>query len=274
MSATSSHHPGELLRSFVAHHVPHRRGVHHDAARGHEIYQVSTMNAILDGVYDGDVTYAELARHGDFGLGTFNHLDGEMVAVDGRFFHLRSDGSAMPVSPDERTPFAAVTFFEADTTHRLDGPMPRPEVEALVDRLAPSGNLFYALRVNGTFARVVTRTVPMQTPPYPPLTEATADEPITTFTDIAGTLVGFRTPDYAQGIGIAGYHLHFLTAAHDGGGHVLDFTLTEGALRIGTEAELHLCLPTTRAFLDADLAGHDISAEIERAENAPPEGPS
>lgn len=269
MGATSSHHPGELIRSFIAHHHPHR-GVHHDAERGHEIYQVSTINAILDGVYDGDVTYAELSRHGDFGLGTFNHLDGEMVAVDGRFFHLRSDGSATPVAPEERTPFAAVTFFEADTTHRLEGAMERAEVEAVVDRLAPSGNLFYALRIDGRFTRVVTRTVPIQAPPYPPLTEVTANEPITTFTDVAGTLVGFRTPDYAQGIGIAGYHLHFLTAAHDGGGHVLDFTLGEGALQIGTEAELHLCLPQTREFLAADLDGHD-SAEIDRAENAPPE---
>ena len=150
--------------------------------------------------------------------------------------------------------------------------MARPEVEAVVDRLAPSGNLFYALRIDGRFTSVVTRTVPIQTPPNPPLTEVTATEPITTFTEVAGTLVGFRTPDYAQGIGIAGHHLHFLTSARDGGGHVLDFTLSEGTLRIGAEADLHLhlCLPQTREFLAADLAGHD-SAEIDRAENAPPE---
>ena len=272
MSATSSHHVAELIRSFAAHHTPHRT-LHHDPARGHEIYQVSTMNAILDGVYDGEVTYAELAEHGDFGLGTFNHLDGEMVAVDGSFFHLRADGGATPVDPRERTPFAAVTFFEADTAHRLDDPLGRAEVEAEVERLAPSGNLFYALRVDGSFARVVTRTVPMQTPPYRPLTEVTAEEPITTFTDVEGVLVGFRTPDYAQGIGIAGYHLHFITAARDGGGHVLDFALARGELRIGTEAELHLCLPRTREFLAADLAGHDLDEEIRLAENAPPESP-
>jgi acetolactate decarboxylase len=271
VSATASHHVGELIRSFVAHHTPHRR-LHHDAERGHEIYQVSTVNALLDGVYDGDVTYGELARHGDFGLGTFNHLDGEMVAVDGCFFHLRSDGSAAPVDPAERTPFAAVTFFAADHVLRLERPSPRAEVEAVVDRLAPSGNLFYALRVDGRFDRVVTRTVPLQRPPYRPLTEVTADQPITEFADVEGTLVGFRTPDYAQGIGIAGYHLHFVTAARDAGGHVLDFALARGTLQIGTEADLHLCLPRTGAFLDADLARHDLDEEIARAENAPPGG--
>ena len=269
MSATSSHHVAELIRSFVAHSTPHRT-LHHDAERGHEIYQVSTMNALLDGVYEGEVTYGELARHGDFGLGTFNRLDGEMAAVNGRFFHLRSDGSATPVDPAERTPFAAVTFFEADVSHRLDGPLPRPGVEAVIDRLAPSGNLFYAVRVNGAFTQVVTRTVPMQRPPYRPLTEVTAHESITTFADVEGTLVGFRTPDYAQGIGIAGYHLHFLTAARDGGGHVLDFGLARGTLQIGTEAELHLCLPRTPEFMAADLAGHDLDDEISRAEDARP----
>lgn len=270
VSGTSSHHVGELIRSFVAHHTPHRR-LHHDPVAGHEIYQVSTMDALLDGVYDGEVTYAELARHGDFGLGTFNGLDGEMVAVDGRFFHLRSDGSAAPVRPDERTPFAAVTFFAPDTTARLDDPLTRSALEAAIDGLAPSGNLFYAVRVDGAFARVVTRTVPMQYPPYPPLTEVTANEPITTFAGVEGTLVGFRTPDYAQGIGIAGYHLHFVTAARDAGGHVLDLELTRGTLAIGAEAELHLCLPHTRAFLEADLAGRDRDAEIRRAEDGLPE---
>jgi acetolactate decarboxylase len=271
VTATSSHHVGELIRSFVAHHTP-RRALHHDAERGHEIYQVSTMNALLDGVYDGDVTYGELARHGDFGLGTFNHLDGEMAAVDGRFFHLRADGSATPVDPDERTPFAAVTFFAADHVLRLERPSPRAEVEAVIDRLAPSGNLFYAVRVDGAFARVVTRTVPMQRPPYRPLAEVTSHEPVTTFADVEGTLVGFRTPDYAQGIGIAGYHLHFLTAARDAGGHVLDFTLARGTLQVGSEAELHLRLPRTPEFMAADLAGHDLDDEIRRAEDAPPEG--
>jgi len=67
------------------------------------IYQTSTMAALLDGVYDGDVTFAEIAKHGDFGLGTFNQLDGEMVAVEGHFYHLRADGTALTYDPSSRT---------------------------------------------------------------------------------------------------------------------------------------------------------------------------
>ena len=78
------------------------------------------MTALLDGVYDGGVTYADLESHGDFGLGTFNASEGEMIAVDGAYFHLHVDGSVDPVRPEESTPIAAVTFIRetSSTTAR------------------------------------------------------------------------------------------------------------------------------------------------------------
>ena len=77
----------------------------------HEIFQNSTINALLEGVYDGSLTYGELRTHGDFGLGTFNALDGEMIAFDGNFYQVKSDGVAYPVADDQKTPFATVVFF-------------------------------------------------------------------------------------------------------------------------------------------------------------------
>src|ERR1700722_19599243 len=74
--------------------------------RSSEVYQTSTMGALLDGVYDGDVTIRELLQHGDFGLGTFNGLDGEMLVLDGVCYQLRGDGSAQVADADQRTPFA------------------------------------------------------------------------------------------------------------------------------------------------------------------------
>ncbi len=50
------------------------------------LYQVSTLSALLEGVYDGETTFAELKPHGDFGIGTFNALDGEMICVDGHTY--------------------------------------------------------------------------------------------------------------------------------------------------------------------------------------------
>ena len=65
----------------------------------HVLFQASTIGALLDGAYDGDVTFAELAEHGDLGLGTLDALDGEMIALDGRFYRADVDGGIHPVDP-------------------------------------------------------------------------------------------------------------------------------------------------------------------------------
>jgi acetolactate decarboxylase len=230
------------------------------------VYQTSTMNALLEGIYDGDVTIAELLTHGDFGLGTFNHLDGEMVVLDGVCHHLRSDGSATIASGDERTPFAAVLRFQPDFTFTVTEPMGRVALTRMIDDAVPSPNLIHAIRVTGTFTRLRTRTVMAQTPPYPPLTEATENEPTTDFIQAEGTLAGFRTPEYEQGISLAGFHLHFLDRPRRRGGHALDFELARGEIAISTAAELHLSLPRSGPFLTAHLSSADTSARIEQAE--------
>jgi acetolactate decarboxylase len=47
-----------VLRDWAHAMLAHRHGS--------EVYQTSTMGALLDGVYDGNVTIRELLRHGDF----------------------------------------------------------------------------------------------------------------------------------------------------------------------------------------------------------------
>jgi acetolactate decarboxylase len=249
-----------LARAILAHHT--RRAGH----RAGEMYQTSTMTALLDGIYDGDVNIAELLSHGDFGLGTFNHLDGEMVVLDGVCYHLRADGSASIAAGDERTPFAAVLWFRPDTTIKITAPADRNALSRLIDTAIPSPNLTSAIRVSGSFTRMRTRTVMAQRPPYPPLTEATAHEPVTDFGQVTGTLAGFRTPAYEQGISVAGYHLHFLTQDRDHGGHALDFEIGHGEVTIATASELHLSLPRTGPFLSADLPTADASGQIRQAE--------
>ncbi len=256
---------GAFIRAVASHWGGAGR-LHDDAAKAHELWQTSMMNALLEGVYEGDITYAELAKHGDFGLGTFNDLDGEMIAIDGRFFQLRSDGSAHVVEPTQKTPFAVMTFFTPEVTRRLEGPVTRSELYALLDELAPSQNLFYAIRIDGRFSRVVTRTVPRQAKPYRPLTEVVQTQPTFEFTNVAGTVAGFRSPDYVQGISVAGYHLHFITADRTGGGHVLDLTVEDGTLAIDHSSGLHVELPETSAFLSAGLSKAGTSDAIKKAE--------
>jgi acetolactate decarboxylase len=232
-----------------------------------DIYQVSTMSALIAGDYDGETSYAEVMRHGDFGVGTFNALDGEMAAVDGDFYHLYADGTVAEVDPVARTPFAAVTFFRADAEIDIDAPHTRTELLALVDATLPSERLFYALRIEGVFTTVTTRTVARQTKPYPRLVAATGSQVEHTYTDIRGTLVGFRAPTYAQGTTVAGYHLHFIADTRTVGGHALDFGLQSGVVTIDRESDLHVEMPAGRAPPLSGTAA-DIAAEIESAENS------
>lgn len=253
----------ERFRHWATTLLTHQRET---AGRDDEVYQFSTIGALLEGVYDGDVTVAEILRHGDFGLGTFNHLDGEMVILDGVCYRLRADGSANRAAPTDRTPFAAVTRFNSDFEIAIQTRAVRAEVTGAIDREITSANLIYAVKITGCFAELRTRTVMKQKPPYPPLTEATEEQAETVFTDTAGTVVGFRTPDFEQGIAVAGYHLHFLNEDRTGGGHVLDFTLEHGQVAVSGASQLHLSLPTSGGFLGAQLSGADVAERISKAE--------
>jgi acetolactate decarboxylase len=245
-----------------------RRWAHEMLAHRHDggVYQTSTMGALLDGVYDGDVTIRELLRHGDFGLGTFNGLDGEMLVLDGTCYQLRGDGSAHVAGADQLTPFAVVTWFRPDRSIEVSEPHDRAAVKALIDASLESTNLIVAVRVTGDFGMVRTRTVTEQHRPYRPFTEATQDQQEISFGDVSGTLGGFRMPDYEQGISVAGYHSHFIDDARTHGGHALDYRLTRGTIEISVRTDLHLSLPRTREFLAADLSKSDADAQIRRTE--------
>ena len=256
------------FRGFAKTVLSHHHGAPHSQHAAAEVYQTSTMTALLDGIYDGEVTIAELLTHGDFGLGTFNHLDGEMVVLGGVCHHLRADGSASVAAPDDHTPFAAVTWFQPETTVPLPEPASRADVEARIDEAIATANLMQAIRITGTFSRVRTRTVMAQSAPYPPLTEATAGEPVTEVRDVTGTLAGFRTPDYEQGISVAGYHLHFIDESRRHGGHALDFEMRRGTITISTASELHLSLPRTPSFLTANMSMANIAGQIHQTEGA------
>jgi acetolactate decarboxylase len=258
----------DRFRRFVRTVMPHKRngsGARHDPARSREVYQSSTMGALLDGVYDGDVSVGELLEHGDFGLGTFNQLDGEMLVLNGVPYHLRADGTVRIASESDLSPFAAMTWFGATDTEEVTSPMAHDEVTRLVDGRVRSANLIYAIRITGHFGEVRTRTVRKQEPPYPSLGEATERQAETVFTDVDGTLAGYRTPYYEQGISVAGYHLHFLDDTHHHGGHCLDFRFERGTIALGERSELHLSLPTTEQFLRSDLTPSDLGDRIRKA---------
>ncbi len=221
------------------------------------LVQISTIDALLGGVYDGVVTFGTLKEYGDFGIGTFEGLDGEMVGFDGNFYQVKADGIAYPVSYSMETPFASVTFFDADYQEKLPGGIDYQQLREFLDEILPTGNIFYAVKIEGTFSYMKTRSVPGQQKPYPPLVEVTKNQPTFEFTDVEGIIVGFRCPAYVAAVNVPGYHLHFLTNDKSAGGHVLEFQVKEAVAYVDYTSEFLMILPGS----DSDFYKIDLTQE-------------
>ncbi|KGF72729.1 hypothetical protein DO97_05100 [Neosynechococcus sphagnicola sy1] len=228
------------------------------------IFQTSTISALVEGVNKGDLTVGELVTHGNFGLGTFDDLDGEMVLLDGEVLQLKSDGQAYAVAESAKTPFATVTFWEADRTVVLNQPLDYSQLQAYLDTLLPSDNIFYAIKVEGSFEFVKTRSVARQVE-QTRLIDATAQQPVFEFHQVQGTLVGFWTPTYMQTVNVPGYHFHFLTQDRRQGGHLLDCRIGQVTIGIDDTPQMRMALPNTSDFLAADLS-KDTREELHQSE--------
>jgi len=187
------------------------RGFAHDPAAERIAFQVGTLDALIDGRFDGDATIGELLAHG-------------------------------ALAPDTRTPFAVVCRFDPTAPTELDGPLPLADVQRALDTLAPDTSVV-AVRVDGTFTHLRLRSVRAQQPPYPPLAEVTAHQTEWDLDRATGTLLGFRFPDTVAGLEAPGYHLHFLADDRAHGGHVLDGTLVHGRATVDGGDDLHVELP-------------------------------
>jgi acetolactate decarboxylase len=195
------------------------------------ITQVSVIKALMLGRYDGVTPITELLHCGDFGLGTLDHLDGELIVLDGRPYQVRGDGVVVAVGSDRSTPFAIVIPFEPD------GELPCPRVgnladlDARLDDALEQKNNFLAVRVDGRFAAITLRSVHCQEPPYRRLADVVKGQSVWTHTEVSGTLVGFRSPAWVGGLNVPGYHWHFLSDDRTVGGHVLDCRVREGRVQ-------------------------------------------
>jgi acetolactate decarboxylase len=228
------------------------------------LFQVSTAGALVEGLYRGEVTIGALREHGDFGLGTFDGLDGEMVALDGRFYQVQGDGTVREAGDDARTPYAMLTRFPAGPAVDLPDCDDLAALETQLDRLRDSPNVFYAVRVDGVFDTLTSRSV-LRTPEGVPLVAAASRQREFHLRNLRGTLVGFWSPGFLQTILVGGYHLHFLSDDRRSGGHLLACAGHGLRARVRREADFRVSLPESPSFLRADLT-RDPAHDLARAE--------
>jgi acetolactate decarboxylase len=230
----------------------------------HTLFQVSTSAALVEGLYQGAVRVSRLLRHGDFGLGTFIDLDGEMVVLEGVCYRLTSDGLVSAVEGDRLIPYAVVTRFTTEFAKKSQQFRNFSELVAVCDALRSSENVFYAFRVEGKFSLVKTRIM-KAVPRGTGLKAASSAQEEFNFRDEKGTLVGLWSPGFAGSFSVPGYHFHFLSADRKRGGHVLECKALSVTIDGCAMQEMHVSLPETAEFLQADLS-HNPSDDLVSAE--------
>ena len=238
------------------------------ATSGDTLVQVSTIDALVKGIYDGTFTFGALRKLGDFGIGTLDELDGEMLALDGGFYQFTADGMAHRIDDTAETPFSAVTFFKSEKSVRLGKTGSMAALQTRLDAETASENLFHAIRISGGFSMMSFRSVSKQKPPYVTLPEAVKHQSVFKLENVRGTLVGFRCPPFVRGINVPGYHFHFISEDRKSGGHVIDCAVNEATVEWDVLENLKLLLPHDEAFLKADFTTHDAKA-LESVEKAP-----
>jgi acetolactate decarboxylase len=230
------------------------------------LVQFSLVAALAAGDYVDGFPLRELLAGGDFGVGTFSRLDGEMIVLDGRIYQALADGTIRAANLDGTTPFAAVTFFAEDGRIENFAAATLDDLDEQLDRKLPRRNLPYALRVDGEFTELTLRSVPAQTQPFQPLVEAVKHQVTWQHRNLRGTLVGLRCPGWIGTLNVAGYHWHFLSDDHKIGGHVLGCAFQNGSLRYDECTSLVIHLPQSSQFDAFDASGinkQDID-QIER----------
>jgi acetolactate decarboxylase len=230
----------------------------------HRMYQISTSTALVDGIAQGAISSRTLLEHGDFGLGTFENLDGEMAILDGAIYQVRADGSVTLRRDDFKIPFAVVASFQEDEHFEADDIRTLHDLELACDSHRESNNLFYALKVEGRFEAVHSRAV-SELAPGTKLIDAAKEQKEFYFSNVEGTLIGIWSPVYSSSFNVPGYHFHFLSNDRSKGGHVLQCRARSLRVGLQTLCEYDIRLPIDGTFLTTDLS-KDPAADLAKAE--------
>jgi acetolactate decarboxylase len=233
----------------------------------HTLFQVSTSGALVAGLYSGAISARVLLQHGNFGLGTFENLDGEMVVLDGHVFRVQGTGKVSEAAADDAAPFAVVTNFDPGVDVEI---APADSLDAVIrccDKYRESNNVFHAFRLDGEFHHVRARAVSPPIGGHGRLIDAAKAQAEFEFNDIKGTLVGLWSPGFSSAFAIPGYHFHFISDDRQHGGHLL--SCSTGSLRLRCEllTDFRLALPECESFLKADLS-KNTAGELAYAEQA------
>jgi len=217
------------------------------------LWQNAPAIALESGCFQGITPVSELEKRGDFGVGAYHDLDGEMVGVDGVFYRVSADSRPHVPPEDDSLAFCMVCRFAPELRAHVGPGTGQEDLTAIMDELLGPPNVFAAIRFDGVLEGLRTRCLPRQEPPYRPLSEAAANQPEYAYERIEGTIVGFRAPPYVGRLAPPGDHLHFISGDRSVGGHVLGFDALEGDLALERHERHEVGYPVDGPFAQLRL---------------------
>ncbi len=220
------------------------------------LYITGTYASLSHGVYDGDVTVADLKHQGDFALGNFNALDGEMVGLDGKYYQIGPGGKLNAANDSMRMPNTTATFFKPYEVIIIDKPMSYQELQQYISQQLPTQNIFYAIKLNGNFESIKARTLTKLDQPYPSTAYSTItqNEPTFDFNNVDVVMAMTYSPIQMKELVYPGYHAHFITVDGKSGGHVIDARITRGRAEVEFLPNLTVNLPQNSKYYQANFS--------------------
>ncbi|MCY3975053.1 MAG: acetolactate decarboxylase [Simkaniaceae bacterium] len=195
------------------------------------IFQVSTFNRLAKGRSTGLLSIKELMKRGTFGVGTFDQTEGEMIAVDGKAYHISQTGAVTPANPSHTTPFAVVVPFTPLFSHPMQRISGLNALEKSVKGMITNTSIPHAIRIDGEFLNLRLRSV-RKSLPNTPLSKDLKDQPQYRLSRAKGTIVGYVFPPSLAGTtDTSGPHFHFINEERTVGGHVLDLAVMSAHAR-------------------------------------------
>jgi len=231
------------------------------------VTQLAPFLYILSGNYDGAVTVAQYKAAGNFGIGTFEGLDGEAVLLDGVVYQVKGDGSVTIPEDTRLMPFGACTLFDDDQRQTMRNVASLDVFAKTLEAHFEDKHIFYAVKAHGVFTSIRVQSCDKQEKPYRPLAEATRQQREYTYTQVRGTLIGFWTPPFIpDAIGVPGFHLHFLSDNRLQGGHVLDFQARTLSITLDPTPRLTIdfSTPVVVPLMELNIGSQIRDAECER----------
>ncbi|WP_414048915.1 acetolactate decarboxylase [Macrococcus animalis] len=230
------------------------------------LYQYSTMGALVGGMFEGTFKMSDVLATGNYGIGTMDSLNGELIVLDGTPYLIESTGNVREVSLDETTPFASMMDFKPTKTLEFKGSLNKKKLDEEILQAMQGMNYFHAVKITGKFKLVKARSVKKQEQPYPKLVEAVKEQGYFDIEETEGTLFGFYTPHFIMGIGVGGYHVHYLSDDRKSGGHVFDYQIEDVKVELALQEDFILKMPSTDRYRENDLNDPEMLKDIEASE--------